>query len=131
MAEPSKSPAPARMRQPLIAGSTLGAGVLLVAALVGLVNYFGYKYHWRWDWTSNEIYTLSEKSRNVIQGLTKDVEAVVFMRPGGELYAPVRELLARYQAASPRIRVRMVDPEKNLAEAQQLVDKYKVSNLNV
>ena len=131
MAEPSKSPAPARARQPLIAGSTLGAGVLLVAALVGLVNYFGYKYHWRWDWTSNEIYTLSEKSRNVIQGLTKDVEAVVFMRPGGELYAPVRELLARYQAASPRIRVRMVDPEKNLAEAQQLVDKYKVSNLNV
>lgn len=131
VAEQAKTPPPARARQPLIAGSTLGAGVLLVAALIGLVNYFGYKYHWRWDWTSNQIYTLSEKSLNVLQGLTKDVEAVVFMRPGGELYAPVRELLARYQAASPRIKVRMVDPDKNLAEAQQLVDKYKVSNLNV
>jgi gliding motility-associatede transport system auxiliary component len=131
VAENPKPQAPAGARKPLIAGSTLGAGVLLVAALIGLVNYFGYKYHWRWDWTSNEIYTLSEKSRNVVQGLTKDVEAVVFMRPGGELYAPVRELLARYQAASPRIRVRMVDPDKNLAEAQQLVDKYKVSALNV
>ena len=118
-------------RRQLVKGSTLGAGVVLLAALLVNVNYFGWKYHHRFDWTGSSLYTLSEKSRNVLAGLDRDLEVVVFMRPTGELYEPVRELLARYEAASPRLAVRVVDPEKNLAEAQQLVDKYQVQNLNV
>ncbi len=109
----------------------LSAGVLLVVALLGLVNYFGWKYHKRFDWTSTRLYTLSEKSENVLAGLDRDVEIVVFMRPGGELYDEVTELLARYAAASPRIKVRALDPERNLAEAQSLVDEYQVTGLDV
>ncbi len=109
----------------------LSAGVLLVAALLGLVNYLGWKYHKRFDWTSAEIFTLSEKSLNVARALDHDVEVIVFMRPGGELYDEVTELLARYEAASPRIKLRPLDPERNLAEAQSLVDQYQVTGLDV
>ncbi|MGH9464248.1 MAG: Gldg family protein, partial [Thermoanaerobaculia bacterium] len=109
----------------------LSAGVVLVVALLGLLNYFGWKYHKRLDWTSAELYTLSEKSLAVVRGLDRDVETIVFMRPGGELYDEVTELLARYEAASPRIRLRLLDPERNLAEAQSLVDRYQVTGLDV
>jgi ABC-type uncharacterized transport system involved in gliding motility auxiliary subunit len=109
----------------------LSAGVVLVVALLGLLNYFGWKYHERLDWTSAEIYTLSEKSRNVVEGLDRDIEVIVFMRPGSELYDEVTELLARYEAASARVRVRLLDPERNLAEAQSLVDRYQVTGLDV
>jgi ABC-type uncharacterized transport system involved in gliding motility auxiliary subunit len=118
-------------RRQLVAGGVLGAGVVLVAALLLIANYFGWKYHHRFDWTKERLYTLSEKSRATVAALDKDVEAVVFMRPSEELYAPVRELLQRYEAASPRLKVRYVDPEKNLAEAQRLVEKYQVQNLNL
>ena len=59
--------------------------------------------------------------------LDRDVDAVVFLRPQDDLYQPVKELLSRYAAASRRIHVRMIDPEKNPIEARQLVDQYQVT----
>jgi len=111
--------------------SMLGAGILVVVALFLMANYLGSKYYWRSDWTASEIYSLSEKSTQLLAQLDRDVEVVVFMQPNDELYAPVKELLARYAAASPRISVREVDPERNLAEAQELVDRYQIEALNV
>ncbi len=111
--------------------SRFSAGVLLVLALVVMVNYFSWKYYKRFDWTSEEIYTLSEKSRNVVSALDKPIEAVVFMSPGEPLFDPVHELLTRYAAASENISLRVVDPEKNLAEAQALVNRFELSHLDV
>lgn len=118
-------------RQAIVSGSTLSLGVVLVGVLLAFANYFGWKYHQRFDWTKSELYTLSEKSQQVVAELATDLEVVVFLRPGSQVYDQVKELLARYAAASPRIRVREVDAEKNLIEAQSLVDKYQVSSLNV
>jgi ABC-type uncharacterized transport system involved in gliding motility auxiliary subunit len=117
-------------RRQLVAGTTLGAGVLLVVALIALVNYFGFKYYERFDWTSDEIYSLSEKSRAVVEDLDRDVEAVVFMTPSSQLYLPVTELLSRYEAASSRFEVRVLDPDRNPAEAQRLLEQYDVKSLN-
>jgi len=118
-------------RKQLVQSSTLGAGVVLVAALVLLGNYFAWKYHQRFDWTGSKLYTLSEKSLNVLKALDKDVEAVVFMRPSEELFAPTKELLERYGAASPRVKVRVVDPDKSLAETQKVAQQYGLKNANV
>jgi ABC-type uncharacterized transport system involved in gliding motility auxiliary subunit len=118
-------------RKRLQQSSSLWAGVLLVVLLVGIVNYFGWKYHQRFDWTASRLYTLSEKSESVLRGLDRDIEAVVLMDTGDELYDPVRELLSRYEAASPRFSMRLVDAQKNLVEAQRLVDRFELSRLNV
>ena len=118
-------------RRGLLRTGTLGAGVLLVAALLVIVNYFGGKYYKRFDWTETRLYSLSEKSRNVLADLDKDVEVLVFLSPQDELYEPTRELLSRYEAASPRVRVRVIDPEKNPVEAQQLVQRYEITGASV
>ncbi len=129
--EPRDTQRESGMRRGLIRTGTLSAGVVLAAALLLIVNYFGWKYYHRFDWTKSHYYTLSEKTQNVLKSLAKDVSVVVFMRPGDELYSDTRELLDRYAASSPRIHVRYVDPDKNLAEAQQLVNQYQVKSLNV
>ncbi|HTQ78525.1 MAG TPA: GldG family protein, partial [Thermoanaerobaculia bacterium] len=118
-------------RRQLVRTGTLSAGVLLVTALFLIVNYFGFKYYKRFDWTRSHLYTLSEKTKTVVGKLDKDVDAVVFLSPQEELYQPVREVLARYSAASPRIHVRVVDAERNPIEAQQLVKRYEVKNAGV
>ena len=115
-------------RRQLVRTGTLSAGVLLIAALFVIFNYLGWKYHHRFDWTAGGVYTLSEKSRNVVEELKRDVEFVVFIAPGQDLYEPVREILNQYDAASQRIKVRYFDPERNPVEAQQLVQRYNVSN---
>lgn len=111
--------------------STLGVGIVLAVVLLGIVNYFGWKYHHRADWTKSQIFTLSEKTENVLRDLDRDVEVVVFMSPQEQLYSSVRELMDRYEAASSKIKVREVDPDKNLAEAQSIVDQYQISQINV
>jgi len=117
-----------------VRGSLLGAGVLLVAALLVLVNYVGWKYHHRFDWTASNFYTLSEQTENVLHHLDeidKDVDVVVFMAPGNDLYDRVHELLSRYEAASSHLSVQWLDPERNPAEVQKLVDQYGVKTRSV
>lgn len=115
----------------IVHGSTLGTGVLLAVALLAIVNYFGWKYHERFDWTASKLYTLSEKSENILSQLDVPIEVAVFLPPGSELYEPLKELLARYEAASSEITVRFVDPVRNLREAQQLAEKYELNQQNV
>jgi ABC-type uncharacterized transport system involved in gliding motility auxiliary subunit len=124
--------APASRRQ-LVRTGTLSAGVLLLAVLLVIVNYFGWKYYKRFDWTRSQLYSLSEKTRNVLKGLNRDVDFIVFLSPDQqhELYQPTTELLQRYGAVTRRLHVRVVDLEKNPLEAQQLVQKYGVTATGV
>lgn len=120
-------------RRRLVHRGTVSAAAVLAAALLVIVNYLGWKYHERFDWTKSSLYSLSEKSTNVLRDLDRDVRFVVFIPPNQqqELYEPVRELLARYEAASPRVKVEFVDPEKNPIKAQQLAQQYGVTNAGV
>lgn len=116
----------------VIEGSMWGTGVLLVLALVGIVNYLSSRYYHRFDWTRAKVYSLSEKTETVLAGLDRPVEVAVLMAPESrELYDLVKELLERYAAKSPQIRLRFVDPARNRAEAQRLVEQYSLASLNV
>jgi hypothetical protein len=112
-----------------IRASVLGAGVLVLFALLAIVNYLGWKYHARFDWTETSIYTLSETTEQVLDELDEEVRVTVFITPGSRLYEPTRELLSRYEAKSDRLAVRWLDPERNPVEAQNLVEEYEVSVL--
>jgi ABC-type uncharacterized transport system involved in gliding motility auxiliary subunit len=118
-------------RRWLVRTGTLSAGVLLIAALLAIVNYFGWKYHKRFDWTSSRLYTLSEKSENVVRDLKTNVDFIVFLQPGDELFGPVRELLSQYDAASQRVNVRYVDPQRDRLEAERLIRQYQITGYGV
>jgi ABC-type uncharacterized transport system involved in gliding motility auxiliary subunit len=118
-------------RRQLVKTGTLSAGVLLILALLAIVNYFGSKYYKRFDWTGSHIYSLSPKSRQVLRQLRNDVDVVVLMPPEQNLFEPTRELLQRYAAASPRIRLRVVDPEKNAALAETLARRFNITTAGV
>lgn len=123
--EPSSAPGAA------VRGSLLGAGVLLVLALVLIVNYLGWKYHARFDWTAGGSHTLSETTENVLAELDRDVRVVVFVAPESPLYEPTRDLLESYEAASPRLAVEWLDAEANPVEAQRLVEELEVGEQSV
>ena len=67
----------------------LSAGVLLVAALVGIVNYLGMRYYHRFDWTSSQIYSLSEKTGAILAGLDRDIDVTLFLPEGSPLHDSV------------------------------------------
>ena len=58
-------------RKRVIAGSMLGAGVILALLLFLIANYFGSKYSQRFDWTEHRLFTLSEKTTNLLGDLSQ------------------------------------------------------------
>ena len=118
------TPIPSGGQRRAVAASTLSVGVLLAMALLVLVNYFAWKYYHRFDWTSTQLYSLSEKTENVVGSMQQPVDITVFTSPGASLAEQAQELLERYRALSPKIRVREVDPIKNLSEAERLLEQY-------
>ena len=116
------------MRRQAIRYTAAGtAGVILVLALTVLVNYVAARRYHKFDWTSSKVFTLSEKSLNIVRDLSEPVQAVVFMVPGSPLYDQVHELLDRYAAASPKLTVSYIDPDKEPLKTRELAEKYGIS----
>ena len=102
------------------------AAILLGAALLFGVNYLGSRRWARFDWTKTRLYSLSETTTKMVRGLTSPVRITVFMTERSRLYSPVRELLNRYRVLSPRIEIEYLDPQKNPARAQALVQEFGI-----
>jgi ABC-type uncharacterized transport system involved in gliding motility auxiliary subunit len=111
--------------------ATLALSVVLGLGILGLVNYIGSRRYARFDWTSSGLYSLSEKTRNVLKELKTPVQVTVFMTPGTPLYPEVDELLKRYKAAGPMLTVETLDPTRNPVRAKAFVEETGVRNLAV
>lgn len=112
--------------------TTLSAGVLIVLAIFAMANYLSMRHYQRFDATSSKLYTLSEKTENVLRDLDRDIDLVVLLNPASELYTAIDELLDRYVAANPaRLERRDLDAARDLLELQQLIDRYGIERDNV
>jgi hypothetical protein len=115
------------------AGIRLGVAVqiLLAVILLGAVNYAGFNYYLRGDWSPAQKYRLTEQTKNLIRNLPAPVNVYVFFSPtaaapGYEVYSDVINLLKEYQNIErSRITVEYVDPMRNLARARELQSLYQ------
>ncbi len=106
--------------------------MLIVLALVLMFNYLSFRHFKRFDWTGSKIYTLSEKSLGVLGSLDKNIELVMVLSPGSQLYTSTNELLDRYVAANPQhIKRRDLDPARNPLEFERIVKSFGLSRPNV
>jgi len=117
-------------KQAIRLGATGTVGVILALALTGMINWLGARHYVRGDWTRSKVYTLSQKTLGILKGLDQDVKVIVFMTPGSQLYPQVSELLSRYAAASDKITVETIDPDRERLKTQQLAQQYGISAAN-
>jgi len=100
--------------------------VVLVITLTLMVNWLSGRRFVRADWTTTQLYTLSEKSENILSDLSEEIQVVVFMTAATSMYDQVRELLERYKAASTKVSVEYIDPDKEPLKTTQLAEQYGV-----
>jgi ABC-type uncharacterized transport system involved in gliding motility auxiliary subunit len=108
-----------------------GTSAILNAALgvtlLALLAFVSTRYHARWDWTESGSHSLTEQTRKLLAGLEQDVEVTAFYQPVAA--PPARELLDRYQYASPRVKAHFVDPQARPGLVKELgVDPSKLGN---
>jgi ABC-type uncharacterized transport system involved in gliding motility auxiliary subunit len=115
------------MRQQAVRYTISGAvAVILVVALTVMVNWLSARRWARVDWTSTQIYSLSDKTENIVTDLDDEIKIVVFMTPATSMFDQVQELLERYKAASDKITVEYIDPEREPLKTTQLAEQYGV-----
>ncbi|NQU12367.1 GldG family protein [bacterium] len=112
--------------------------VVAALALVAMLNWLAARHYRRFDWTQTRYYALADKTKQVLNSLREPVRVVVFLQPSAEsehleqIYQDVRNLLKEFQFhGGQQLRIEYVDPQRDLARAQQLVNEYKVDLPNV
>ncbi len=98
---------------------------LVAVAMVGIVigiNYIVSRHPFRIDMTSNKIYTLSDQTLGALKKLTQDVDVTMFTsakRSSAEIQK-AQQLLQEYSKNSTKFHFKIVDGDRNPAEARQL-----------
>ena len=89
-----------------------GTSALVTAALglvaLGLLAFLTTRYTHRFDWTEQQVHTLSDQTQKVLEGLEVDVSVTAFFNP--QAAPPFRDLLDRYAYASERLSLEFADP---------------------
>jgi hypothetical protein len=102
-------------------------GTLFVLLIFFQLNYLAFRHFDRWDWTSDARFTLSERTLTELRGLERDVDLWLLLSEGEPAFADVRELLERYRAESPRVRVHHVDPDAQPGEARRVAERFDIA----
>ena len=118
-------------RHRLLIALNTGTALLLALAVTLMVNYLSFRHYYRDDLSRTQRYKLSSKTIGLLESLEKPVEVTVFFQPGNVLYEDIHNLLREYQFHSSRLNIQWVDPDRDIAQTEELAVKYKVTDPNV
>ena len=99
-----------RSRQ-LRSGSYSALYVGVFAGILVAANWLGVQYNETFDFTEQRLYSLSDQTHRVLDGLDRDVTMSYFDRTAQ--FVAARDMLQRYENASSRVRVEYVDPDQD------------------
>src|SRR6266516_2573842 len=108
-------------------GLNVLAQIILLLFLAAMVNSIAFKHYQRWDFSRDQKYELSDKTKRFLKAIKGKMRITVFFSPSTPITADVQTLLTEYQyAAKGKIDIEYIDPERNLSRAKEIFDKYKV-----
>ena len=108
-------------------GFNVLAQIVLILFIAAMVNSIAFKHYARWDFSRDQKYALSDKTKRFLDSMKGKMRVTIFFSPNAPITMDVQNLLTEYQyAAKGKIDIERVDPERNLSRAKELFDKYKV-----
>jgi Aspartate carbamoyltransferase, catalytic chain len=89
---------------------------VLILFLAAMVNSLAFKHYKRWDFSRDQKYALSDKTKRFLDTLKGKMRITVFFSPSTPISADLQYLLTEYQyAGKGKIDVEQIDPERNLS----------------
>lgn len=89
---------------------------LFIALLVG-INWLGVRYNKRYDMSESGVFSLSPQAKSVLDSLEQDVEMQAFLEGGHD--PEIETLFDSFEYASPRVKTKLIDPDKQPELAEQ------------
>jgi len=119
-------------------GIRIGIGLQTLAMLVMFagVNYLGFEYYLRADFSRSQKFALSAQTRRVIREFKEAkplsllvISSPTFLSPATQILGDVRNLLAEIQySGRERIVIEFIDPTRDLTRMREVQGKYRFNN---
>lgn len=100
--------------------------VAIAMVVVVLVNVVSVRRYTRWDWTSNQRYSLSPATVDTLRQLPDTVQIWVLLGGADPLEQSVKQLLVAYGAETTKLDVHYVDPDRDTAALEDLKKRFKI-----
>ncbi len=111
-----KTPMQQARKQSLLRSLKYGANAtvmtIIVLGIIIVVEAISSRHSVRWDMTSNQRFTLSEQTKNVVTGLENDVTVLAFYSVEQGDRVAFEDRLKQYAALSEHLKYEFVDPDK-------------------
>ena len=117
----------------VLASLNLAAVLALLTVLFIFVNFIASRRYARWEVSRQRITQLSPRTRQALAGLSTPVSIMVFYRPSHRLYELLKDQLQEYKRVQPALIVEYIDPDQDVARAQQLAREFSLGrgDLNI
>ena len=93
-----------------------GTYIVVILAVLGAINFLANRYDKSYDSTSNKQFSLSDQTIHVVKKLDHDVKITYFDE--STKFPQARDLLDRYSALSPNLKMEFIDPVKKPQQAK-------------
>src|SRR5580698_11549554 len=129
MTSDSKSPSPTQSFSPARRwkiGFDVFLRGLVVLAVIVMVNYIGGLFSKQFFLSSQTRVKLSPHTVSILQSLTNHVDVTVYYDKDDRMYSTIMALLDEYHRLDPRIHIKVVDYNRDPAEAAVITRKYQL-----
>lgn len=99
-------------------------GLVAAVVLAGVANVLAARHFLRWDWTKDRRWSLSPATTETLRGLAEPIDVWAIAGPGDVFEQSLRQMLTAYQAASSRIEVHWIDPDRDTVQLVDLTRKF-------
>jgi hypothetical protein len=100
------------------------AGIAAAVVLAFVVNMLASRHFTRWDWTVDRRWSLSPATVETLHTLEQPVEIWIIAGSSDPLEPSLKELIASYRAASSRVDVHWIDPDRDVAQLVALQARF-------
>jgi ABC-type uncharacterized transport system involved in gliding motility auxiliary subunit len=97
-------------------GTYAAVYTIVIIAVLAAINFLANRYTKSYDATANKQYSLADQTKKVVSGLKQDVTVAYYDKTSQ--FPQAKDLLDRYSALSPKLHVKLVDPDKKPQDAK-------------
>jgi len=102
------------------------AGIVAAMVLAAVVNVLAARHFSRWDWTKDRRWSLGQATLATLRTLEQPVDVWVIAGPAEPARESLRQILGEYQAASSRLVVHWIDPDRDTVQLLDLERRFGV-----
>lgn len=87
--------------------------ILLIIGIGVVLSHIGFRRNFRYDFTHNQMFSLSDMTIKAVRGLEKDVRVTAFFPKGATEEAMIEDLLQEYKRHSDKFSYTLIDPMRD------------------